>query len=272
MFIEILKYGFLIIFLATALIGILSLPGWLKIDEWYRKKIFIALILEVVGAIIILFNQEFITTRSKEIPEITISENEWIALNNSGLIVKPEINIKNQDTTIIKYFGKQSYIEFKNLTSKVVDDGLSIRNSDGITLAIIKAKDLKTNGLFNSFETAENEITSSKNYAYIKWNKRPNSQWKKNGSFIGPFELEVADYTEGTYYLIKNSTNNTTVFDSRDNSKNLISVDNRIIHFYEYDNKYYLLRIAWADLENNEKYIHVINTRMQPTIKTRANN
>lgn len=266
MFIEILKYGFLAVFFATAVIGIASIPDWIKIPEWYRKRIFIALILEVIGVIIILFNQELITTNLKIPPNVSVSEANWVALDEYGVIVKPEVIIKTQDTLMLKKLGKQSYIEFKKLSGKIIRNGLSVRNIDSVNLGVIKALDLKQSGLFNSFKTAKGEITSTENYAYVKWKKTAKGRWKKKGLFIDPFELEVADYNEGTYYLIKNKVNGITVFDSRKSSMNLFSVDNRIIHFFEYKNIYYLLRITLSDLKHNEKYIHVINVRMEPTI------
>ena len=269
MFIEILKYGFLAIFFATAIIGIASIPNWIKIPEWYRKRIFVALILEVIGVIIILFRQELIITDSTGMPEVTIkNQKNWMALDENGLIVKPEVIIKTQDTSIIKQLGKQSYIEFKDLSSRIIENGLSVRNTDSISLGIIPVLDLKQNGLFNSFNTAKGEITSTENYAYVKWGKSLNGQWNKKGTFLNPFELEVADYSGGTFYQIRNSITDTIVFDSRTSSKNLISPDNRIIHFIEYESVYYILRIIWADLQNEQKYIHVINVRMEPTITT----
>lgn len=268
MFIEMLKWGFLIIFFATALLGILSLPRWINIDEWYRKKIFVALILEVVGAIIILFSQELITVVSELKPEITISKNKWIALNDSALIVRPEVNIKVQDNSIIKSFGEQSYLDFKGLKCKVVDNGLSIQNYVNASLGTIKFSDLMHSSIFNSFETSKNEISGTENYSYIEWIKRRNGKWSKEGPFIGPFELKVIDYSEGTYYQIENKLSGAIRFDSRkSSSKDLFKKDNRIIHFFEYKNVYYFLRIAWADLKGGKKYVHIINFRMEPTFK-----
>jgi hypothetical protein len=48
---------FLSIFGLTAILTLASLPDWITIPEWYRKKLFVALILQVVGAVIILFKQ-----------------------------------------------------------------------------------------------------------------------------------------------------------------------------------------------------------------------
>jgi len=266
MFIEILKYGFLVIFFATAVIGIASIPDWIKIPEWYRKRIFIALILEVVGVIVIYSNQEFINTESSCTPEIRFSDNNWVALDGNGSLINPEVVVKTQDTIVIKQLGKQDLPVLDNLTVQIIENGLSIRNKENNILALIKASELKQCGLFNAFETAKGEITSSENYAYVKWTKPLNDQWKKKGSFIGPFEMEITDGTDGTYYQIKDNKAK-IVFNSKNSSKDLISVDNRIIHFYEYNNIFYLLRIAWADLEQEEKYVHVINVRMVPTLK-----
>lgn len=268
-FIDILKYGFLIIFFATAIIGIAGIPGWIKIPEWYRKRIFIALVLEVVGAIIILFRQEFIINDSAGIPGLKINNENWTALDDSALIVKPEITIATQDTTFTISLGNQSHSAFNGLTAKIIRNGLSIRNADSITLGHIPGTDIERVGLFNSIKTAKNEITSTENYAYIKWEKNKNGKWMRKGSFLDPFELEVYDDHSGTYYRIKNKTDNKHIFDSKSNAKDLIYEDNRIIHFLKYQKVYYLLRITWADLQKqqNEKYVHVINVKIQPTFK-----
>lgn len=63
----VLGYLFLAIFALTAILTLASLPGWINIPEWYRKKLFIALVLEVVGAVIMLFNQTY-TTPGKPVP------------------------------------------------------------------------------------------------------------------------------------------------------------------------------------------------------------
>lgn len=266
MFLEILKYGFLTIFFATAVIGIASIPDWIKIPEWYRKRIFIALIIEVIGVIIIYSKQEFKIANDKSLPEITIENNNWMAVDEQGLIVKPEISVKTRDTTYIKQLGSASSLEIKGLNGKVIEGGLSIQNADSIRIGYIKGLNLEQSGLFNAIETAKGEITSTENYAYIKWKKTLDKPWEKKGEFIGPFKLEITDCNEGTYYQIKKN-NQECLFDSRNSSKDLISVDNRIIHFYEHQNVYYLLRIAWADLKQEDKYVHIINVRIEPTFK-----
>ena len=50
--VDILFFVFIGIFILTALLTLLSLPGWVKLDEWYQKKLFLALIIEVVCVVI----------------------------------------------------------------------------------------------------------------------------------------------------------------------------------------------------------------------------
>lgn len=267
MFIEILKYGFLVIFFATAVIGIAGIPEWIKIPEYYRKRIFIALILEVVGVIIILFRQEVIETDQETHPQIELPEKNWMALNASGVLVKPKVSFSVNDTTITKPIGVHSYLELDNLAGQVNQSGLSVINADSQSLGTIEYHKLKACGLFNSFATAADEISSTQNYAYVKWGKLSSGQWSKKGQFVGPFEFEIRDTDEGTHYRIRNTETNTIVDDSKNYSSDLFGVDNRKIHFLRHDNVYYLLRIAMADLSNENKYVHVINARLEPTFK-----
>src|SRR3954468_19771450 len=43
---------FLAIFIATAILTLASLPGWVRIPEKYRSRLFAALILQVVGSVV----------------------------------------------------------------------------------------------------------------------------------------------------------------------------------------------------------------------------
>ncbi len=265
MFIGILKYGFLVIFFATSVIGIAGIPGWIKIPEYYRKRIFIALILEVVGVIIILFRQEVMTNDTDFTPKIEINDNNWVALNASGLLVKPKVTFKNGDTSFVKSIGHHRYLIFSNLNGQISKTGLRIINSDSHSLGTIESWKLQESGLFNAFATASDEISSAKNYAYVRWNKRMGENWKKKGRFIGPFELEVMDTDEGTHYRIRNTVTDSIVDDSRNYGRDLIGMDNRKIHFLRHQNVYFFLRIATANLTHTDKFIHVIYARLEPT-------
>jgi len=266
-YIDILIYGFLAIFFATAVLGIASIPGWIDIPEYYRKRIFIALILEVIGVIIILFKHEFIDEEAIAYtpPNISINQANWVALNSQGQLVNPVITVDDQDTIISKQLGRTSLDPFKGLSAKVTEDGLNILNTDNVNLATIKNTELKQLGLYNSIQMNGSAISSEENYAYVKWGKQPGANWKARGQFLPPFQLDVIDYAEGTYYLITNTETGITVYDSRNSSKNLFAVDNRIIHFLKHNNTYYLLRITQADLQSDAKYVHVLNIKLSLT-------
>jgi hypothetical protein len=268
-FINILRYGFLAIFFATAVIGIASIPGWIVIPEWYRKRIFVALVLEVVGAIVIIFRQEFIISGAQGIPAIEISHNDWAALDEHGRPIVPELTVKTQETTLVLPLGNRQWEALDGLQVQTTKNGLSICNADGEPLGFIASSDAQKAGLFNAFRTAKNEITSTENYAYIKWEKVDDGSWQQKGSFLKPFVMQVYDDPTGTYYRIRNSANGKQIFDSQDNAKDLIDEDNRIIHFLEHENVYYLIRISWADLGRKQKtkYVYVINVKMQPYFK-----
>lgn len=267
MFLEILKYGFLVIFFSTAVMGLVSIPGWLKIPDWYRKKIFIALILEVVGVIVILFNKEVVEQQTiTETPSVTISDQNWWAFNKNGQLIQPSLLVETSDTTIEKKLGNQEFYKIQNLSAVLNEQQLEILNADSLALAHIRLSKLKSSGLFNGFKTANGEITSTENYAYVKWKKSASSSWKQHGQFLEGFSLNIQDFDEGTYYQVVNNFNQQVVFDSRNSSKNLFAVDNRIIHFYQYNHRFYLLRISWADLNATDKYVHVINVKMEPTL------
>jgi hypothetical protein len=269
-YINLLKYGFLVIFFATAVLGIASIPGWIVIPEWYRKRIFVALILEVVGAIIILFRQELISDEARGIPKVVVSHEDWAALKEDGSFVSPQVKVTTSDTTFIVAIGSESWKELDNLHAQISKNGLSVNTEGGLTLGVIPSSDIEQAGLFNSFKTAKNEITSTENYSYIKWEKKDDGSWQRKGSFIKPFELEVYDDPMGTFYRLLNTSDQSSIFDSKSNAKDLIDEDNRIVHFLEHQNIYYLLRISWADLGKKQKtkYVHVINVKMQPSFTT----
>ena len=51
--------------------------------------------------------------------------------------------------------------------------------------------------------------------------------------------------------------------------EDLFAIDNRIIHFFEHEGIYYLIRIVVADLNETtlEKYTHVLQIRFEPSLK-----
>ena len=95
---NILLIVFLSIFVLTALLTLASLPGWIEIPEKYRSQLFKALLLEVVGAVIILFSSEILNKKELvlELEDRSKSKN-WIALDlDEGAFFQPTIALKEK--------------------------------------------------------------------------------------------------------------------------------------------------------------------------------
>jgi hypothetical protein len=103
---QVLWIMFLSIFGLTALLTLASLPDWITIPEWYRKKLFVALLLQVVGAVIILFKnttstlQLETTTRTDTvfINQAYRSDKQLQAFRNT--LVSNAWNIQNESTQL----------------------------------------------------------------------------------------------------------------------------------------------------------------------------
>jgi hypothetical protein len=76
-------YTFLFIFIALAVLTVGSLPGWIKIPEHYRRKLFATLVLQVIGCVVLFAKQTFdarsridaIQTRHDYL--VFLTKNEW---------------------------------------------------------------------------------------------------------------------------------------------------------------------------------------------------
>ncbi len=83
---SILFFTFLIIFIATAILTLASLPEWIKIPDKYRKVLFTTLIVEVVGCVIILFKSTVIGEHK------IFPDKNWFAIEaHTGKILNPFI-------------------------------------------------------------------------------------------------------------------------------------------------------------------------------------
>lgn len=56
---DLFLYTFLAIFVSLAVLTVGSLPGWIKIPETYRKKLFATLVLQVIGCVVLFAKQTF---------------------------------------------------------------------------------------------------------------------------------------------------------------------------------------------------------------------
>ncbi|WP_053405799.1 hypothetical protein [Persicobacter sp. CCB-QB2] len=268
MFLLILQYGFLVIFFLTAVIGLLSIVGWVpKMDEWYRKRIFTALILEVVAVILLLFKNNF-TGESPAKPILNCSVENWVALDEKGGLVQPEVSVKFEETEYRETLGNEQLQAFKGLVLGLEQGSLKVKNIKGEILASFSAAELEDLGLFNVIKNEE-QISSFRHHQYIKWQKgKSEDSWTYKGQYLSPFKLEIMDDKGGTKYIIRNENKGEVIFDSDHFSKDLFHVDNRMTHFFQHQGAYHLLRINEANLSGRQNaYVHVLHVLLEPKIQ-----
>lgn len=264
---KILFFTFLSIFIATAILTIASLPGWIKIPGNYQKALFSALILEVIACVVIMFKQTMML-------DIKIKPNvEWVALGtNDGKLIHPELIVND---SVIHLGAPLQEVQERILQNEyeLVNDprGLLIQSvGDQFYLGKISNRKGRNGMIFNSLVSSGNEITGSGCYRKVKFSaERGMSSWQMKGAFFEdcPFEICVKDLPQSsTVYIIKNKLTGEIEFNSEDESENVINTDFRKLHFLENNNLFYLIRILEADLSSDLRYINFMIVKLQPQL------
>lgn len=262
----VLFYTFLIIFIATAVLTLLSLPNWVIIPENYKKVLFSSLIIEVVGCVVLLFKQEIQFTYNVK------PNSNWIALSTTdGSLVQPSIQVFDS-TFILGEYVNNNIPNLAGHSMKIKLEGAEMLalNRDGIVLGKITDVNLQELGLFNRLEAWKNEIPDSEEYKIIKFNfDRSLNSWVQKGksaadSLVG---IEVFSTPEIGYKIVNLKTNK-EVFNSMNVSMDVIHRDRRKLHFIQLENAFYLIRITQADLnKRNEEFIHFMLVKLKPQLE-----
>lgn len=275
MLIEILGYAFLVIFVLTAILTLASLPGWINIPENYQKVLFKTLVLEVVGAIVVLFTSNYLNGTDGP-TQLTIQPNPggWAIIGEDGSVLQPTLTIKDPDTTFA--LGPDTETMRRVLTNlkysgQLTSSGLLLHTNDNqALLGQLSASELKQIGLFNTIDSHQGEIAGSTNYSLVKFIKGDDGKWVRSGAFLSgsPFSVRVFDLGTKTIYEIHDSQKEEVVFSSSRSSEPLFNVDNRKLHFYQHESNFYLLRITEADLSGDKKFVHFLQIKFRPALET----
>lgn len=270
MIIAILGYLFLVIFALTALLTLLSLPNWIVIPDDYRKALFRMLLLEVAGAVIILFTNSYLKKEALYNPK---DSPEWVALNlEDGSLFQPKIAMRNPDSILVLGADTRKALDrlqSKLLYGELMGGGFTVKNSKKQALGYISKSELENSKLFNAIRSEKGEISASDDYRLVKFFKTTHGNWERRGEFLypSPYTIKILDEDGKTTYRIYDSRENTVVFNSTTSSKQLFDVDNRIIHFYQYEKEFYLFRITEANLTSrNGSYVHVLQIKLKPVV------
>ncbi len=272
---NILVYVFIGIFVLTALLTLASLPNWIKLDEWYRQKLFIALILEVVG-IVVLAAQGFFGVSKGDVYDLPPNR-DWIALYEDGDVRQPALTKKGEVDSIV-LLGKETlnktpelHLELDfNSSSKL---SMLVKSQNDKVLGKISDYELGEKGLFNLIP----DVSSSQNFRHIRW-QIDNGKWQRvdttinrvpYGDFFGKdVRFEVYPVRGGAQYRIFNKVD--TVYESTVSDLN---VSNRTIHFCkDSENVYYLFRITAADLTGANgriPFVNLLQIKLEPSVNFR---
>lgn len=196
---NILLIVFLSIFIITAVLTLLSIPEWIKIPEWYKKKLFTALILEVVAVVILLGKKVFIDDN------VNMQEQVYISIDKTGKL-NPYIVNSDGDTTFISGFceGKDT-LELDSHFDKTTGC-LYVKDKSGNIFAKVPREKIK-GGLYNSISPSHKDhvVTNTEYTSTItfKPNAAKTSWSRKSGSFLDDvYKFEVYVANGGTHYRI----------------------------------------------------------------------
>ena len=240
-----------VIFGLTALLALASIPDWIKIPEWYKKKLFTVLIIEVV-TLVTAHLGIYLKVKNDEVNKIQVEQ----------VFDKERILTAVADTTM-----KYVYAVANN------KDTLGRFSTNGLL-----------NGLsidwFNAIEyDAENSELDG--YARIIWNE-VNGEWKQSTDSIKgcPYYMRVRNLKEppyGTAYEIidKRDTDKPALFSSAGSSKDYFNTASRMMHAIEYtdtnrgDRCYAIFRIMAANLRadttgRRNKNVEVLQMKIKP--------
>ncbi len=244
-----LQIMILVIFGLTAILALLSIPDWIKISEWYKKKLFLALIIEVV-AIVITYLAGMLTPSVNEVVQSDVS---------------------HKDRKLVPIFESYDHDIF-------VSDA-----STKDTIGKFTMKDLQTAGFFNAIDST----TALRDHVEIKWRK-VNARWKndRDSSQVNipyikdcPYIIKVSDYNYNTIYRIYNINDlqNPVFCSDRDRLGNLgFNSGERGVHLFEYkDSKgviyYTLFRVTNARLKRGEEqFVNFVQIRIKAHLQNKA--
>jgi|GEM_PF-5837311 len=269
MLIELLGYVFLVIFVLTAALTLASIPGWIEIPEEYRKTLFKSLLLEVVGAIVVLFTQSYIPVN-----EDGAMPKKCYASFGNGLVLALDVEDAVGDSCMFELKNGSAWRILPNYDEKLNVEldkkGKLIVSADTVRLGSVSKESLAKLSLFNVLCGKDAQQLAYNNYRLVKFQKNGDI-WVRFGSFLKnsdngvPIDFQIFESNEqGTAYKIIKGDD--VYFNSLDVSKTLFDVDDRVIHLVPQKKSYTLFLIVGANLQSDDKFVHVMQMRLTPTL------
>ncbi|MDL2252066.1 hypothetical protein LJC12_04370 [Odoribacter sp. OttesenSCG-928-J03] len=227
-----LQWVFLSIFALTAILTVLSIPDWIKIPEWYKKKLFAALILEVIGAILLSY---------PTIAELNKKSDEVVVDNKYATI---------QKTTALSYKIKENW-------------GLEVFH-DSLELGFIPQYQLKSRGIFNAMKPLDG---FNSGYQTVRW-KESNGEWVQEKGLDG-CDLSVCVFDSLGVVKYRICYGQDVLYTS--SSSVVFNDGERPTHVFYKGGSYYIVRMSAARL-NNADVKKSSKTLEKDTLQSRPQN
>jgi len=220
---------FVVIFLATAVLTLCALPGWIKIPDNYLKVLFSSLILEVIATVFVVFNAVKPDNHKYE------DGLRWVALNEEGVVFQYDTSKWGMD---LKTFSKRA----SNSASYrlVKKDGKYLVMSDTNCIGKIENSFLKDSlNLFNDINLKEESFKT------ITYSKEEGSGWQLPPDESLPEEWSLRIVVESSGYTI--SDINTRIYKK---TGTFDKYQRKLHSFKGSDGAFYLVRISGANNSN----------------------
>jgi|GEM_PF-4915308 len=266
---NILLIVFVSVFIITAILTILSIPEWIKIPEWYKKKLFTALILEVIAVVILLAKETFFDNSSA-------LKQAYVSLDATGKLI-PYITDDKGDTIYISDFYKEgSVLELDSYFDKEAG-ALYIKDKSGDVFGKVPLGKIQ-GGLYNSISPGHKDhvVTNTEYTSTITF--KPNlakTSWsRKNGKFLDDiFRFEVYE-NGGTHYRIyKNEGEAKTVlYDTYDEElydENDNLIESKVSQLTSFAVRNNVSSTPISSIENIDSYKKEVTTRKMRAVEDR---
>lgn len=236
---------FILIFLATAILTICALPGWIKVPDNYLKILFSSLLLEVIACVFLVFNLVRPSDHKCEDKLKHKAGDNWVLLNEKGHISTLSIDEKIISTPLDSFSLKACEHECFSIAKE--SGSYLLKNSENKYIGKIDDKNIKAVNLFNNIKLADNSDYYKKEFS------KNNGRWSDNGR-VEKWAVKIS--LNGGSYTVSDSTN----LYYKETEK---TFEERTVHSFKGpDGYYYFVRLTSGDNNSTDnKHAHFIIIR-----------
>ncbi|MCL2246145.1 MAG: hypothetical protein FWC10_03425 [Lentimicrobiaceae bacterium] len=226
---------FIVIFLATAVLTICALPGWVKIPDTYFKILFSSLLLEVIGTVFVLYNALGSDNSQEERMNYKSKNTNCVILNDEGLIDSTELGMSVSEFSRRASEGRGARY---NLVKE--NETYLVKNKKNQYIGQISPNVLRDS--LKLFGTMNMKAHDFYKITYVN-----DGGWKIEESDlpkICPVKLDIS----GSHYIVSDSIMGYKNTGGLDKGK-------RNLHFFQAsDGAFYLVRVSNADFSSPGKH------------------